>query len=423
VPILIYLFVLAAIPFHLWAGYAAKITLSYIFSYYTILVASCILFYNSTFLFSLATRRFGSFQPWLGSGAILWYLYTTMMMSDANDSHDLYQVTAWFGLFSPWDITEDLFPHLFNKNRKNIPIQTLQFFSFPVGESLITLIGFYLLSYGLLTSAIWQGIKRCFRNQNTTIWSKGQSYLFVAISQFMLLGMFMQGYDDNGHNPHLSYLRYDDPCLSYLLSNSFIIFSLIPILSPHRQTVQDWARYRHRNTSWLKDLIWGEKSPALLAIFINLLITTTPIFLAILLTIGYKPNILFLSAALTISFFLIYATIAQLILLQKTSKRAIWAYGTIGAVFFVTSMITSFVDSFSRRALMQSLFSPYPFWLFSFYDSTDSDAIEFIKHPETTLLIGLCLRISVFILLTLQLKRQMRILGESATKVLSSPNA
>ncbi len=75
VPSLIYLFIATAIPLHFWAGISAEIDISHIFSYYTILSASCIFFYSAALLFGLVSRWFSSFQPWLGSGAVLLLLY------------------------------------------------------------------------------------------------------------------------------------------------------------------------------------------------------------------------------------------------------------------------------------------------------------------------------------------------------------
>ncbi|MGF1488065.1 MAG: hypothetical protein ACFBSE_13335 [Prochloraceae cyanobacterium] len=54
-----------------------------------------------------------------------------------------------------------------------------------------------------------------------------------------------------------------------------MFFGLTAALNQDRQTLQDWSRYRHQNTercSLIEDLIWGEKSPATVAIAINLLI-------------------------------------------------------------------------------------------------------------------------------------------------------
>ena len=62
------------------------------------------------------------------------------------------------------------------------------------------------------------------------------------------------------------------------------LLSLIAILSPQRQAIQDWARYRYeRSRSLWQDLIWSEKSPAQIAIAINLLIATIPLLCWIIL--------------------------------------------------------------------------------------------------------------------------------------------
>ncbi|MEO1375289.1 MAG: hypothetical protein AAFW70_13405, partial [Cyanobacteria bacterium J06635_10] len=50
VPVLIHLIVLAAIPFHIFAGIKANISFSYILFFYLILVASCILCYSLALL-------------------------------------------------------------------------------------------------------------------------------------------------------------------------------------------------------------------------------------------------------------------------------------------------------------------------------------------------------------------------------------
>ncbi|MFP3422241.1 hypothetical protein R0K19_23005, partial [Bacillus sp. SIMBA_161] len=62
---------------------------------------------------------------------------------------------------------------------------------------------------------------------------------------------------------------------------------LIVALSPHRQTLQDWARYRHQKNSkagrnLFVDLIQGEQSPATGAIALNLLLNCLIIAPAIL---------------------------------------------------------------------------------------------------------------------------------------------
>jgi len=391
VPILIYLFVLVAIPFHLWAGYAAKIEFSHIFSYYAIVVASCIFFYNTALLLSLVRTWFGGIKPFLGSSAIVLYMFVTIIMSANENSDEIYQSTAWFRLFSPWDITGYLFPKLFNDDYSLV--QTWKFFSFPVGKNLSTLIGFYLLSYGLLTSGIWQAIKRCFRNPNATILSKGQSYLFVAGSQVMFLGLAMPMH--SGEETHL------------VLFNNVIFFGLIIILSPHRQTVQDWARYRHEKTdkSLFQDLMWGEKSPALLAIFMNLVIVAIPIMVIWTRRLDIFNAKVLLTVFLSITMMMIYATITQLVLLMKTRKRTMWAIGILAVVMYLPAIILLLLGDSPAKNPTLWLFSSFP-WV----------GIKYTAIP--TIFVAFLVELSLLILLNIQLKRQVRILGESATKAL-----
>ena len=185
VPSLIYLFVLTAIPLHLWAGHSAKIALSYIFSYYAVIAASCVFFYSVALIFGLVSRGFSSFQPWLGSGAVLLFLFMTMTMVSSYGHFN--NPLTWIRFFSPWGITNYLFPNLF-RSYKDSSIQQLQFFYLPIGENLITLIGFHLFNYGICSYGIWQAMKRCLRNTDSTILSKGQSYIFVAFTQVMFWG-------------------------------------------------------------------------------------------------------------------------------------------------------------------------------------------------------------------------------------------
>ncbi|MFM6154435.1 MAG: ABC transporter permease subunit, partial [Sphaerospermopsis kisseleviana] len=193
VPSLIYLFVLTAIPLHFWAGHSANIATSYILSYYTILAGSCAFFYSAALLFGLVSRWFSTFQPWLGSGALLVFLFMTMTMVSSYGEFN--NPLTWIRFFAPWDITNYLFPNLF-RSYQDSSINKLEFFFLPIGKSFITLVGFHLVNYGICAYSIWQAIKRCFRNADSTVLSKGQSYLLVAFTQIMFLGLTIPGVDD-----------------------------------------------------------------------------------------------------------------------------------------------------------------------------------------------------------------------------------
>ncbi|MBN3869393.1 ABC transporter permease subunit [Nostoc sp. JL33] len=416
VPSLIYLVVLIAVPLHLWAGHSAKIAFGYILSYYAILAASCIFFYSAALLFSLVSRWFSGFQPWLGSGAVFLFLFITMNLASVY-SNTLNNSTAWFRLFNPWDVTNYLFPSLFHQSNGS-PLTNWQFFYLPLGTSVFSVVGFHLLNFGLCSYGILQALKRCFRNPQASIISKEQSYLLVAFCQLMMWGFTLQV----SKNSHTWDQQVGENYVFLTVYNLVLILSLIAVLSPHRQDVQDWARYRHQGVSSYKsvwqDLIWSEKSPALVAIAINLAIVTIPwlVWVSLISVIDANdvPTLLsnvvisfkvLLTIALSISLMMIYATIAQLILLLKTPKRSFWAIGTIGTAMFLPPMILQFLDISSSKYPTVWLFSTFP-WA----------AIE--HAGATTIFMALLADLSVLALLNFHLTRRVRLAGESATKAL-----
>lgn len=437
VPILIYLFIFTAMPLHFIAGRAANIATSYILSFWAVLLTGCIFFYSAALLFGLCCRGFNGFQPWLGSGAVLLFLILTMQTALSGSS--LNYSTAWFTLLSPFDITHYLFPNLFSRQYNSELIEKVQFFYLPIGRNLVGLIGLHLLNYGLWTYWIWQALKRCFRNPNATVFSKGQSYFLVACSQVVLWGFTLQ-YIENycpSTRYKLSSCIYDvnnqiqQNFIWLVLFNFVLLFSLIGILSPHRQTIQDWARYRHYNLSshksvWknslLLDLILGEKSPSLVAMVIHLVMVTIPlviwILLAPVLNVHHTTNLnwlinyvgrlnAILGVALFITLIMIYATLAQRMLLMKTTKRYFWAIGTIGTAIFLPPLILGMLHIEPSKYPIVWLFSTFP-WV----------SLEYASTP--TIFMALLAEFSVLVLLNFHLKKQIRLAGESATKALMS---
>ncbi|MEH2248252.1 ABC transporter permease subunit [Nostoc sp.] len=416
VPSLIYLIILVAVPLHLWAGHSANIAFSYILSYYAILAASCIFFYSAALLFGLVSRWFSGFQPWLGSGAVFLFLFTTMVLASSYNN-SLNNSAAWFRLFSVWDTTNYLFPNLFHLSNGSA-LKNWQFFYLPLGTSLVSVVGFHLLNFGLCSYGMLQILKRCFRNPQASIITKKQSYLLVAFCQLMIWGFALQ----NGKNNDTWDQQVGDNFVLLALYNLVLILSLIAVLSPHRQDVQDWARYRHQGVSSHKsitqDLMWAEKSPALVAIAINLTIVTIPWLIWLSLTSIVDANDgrtwivneidrfkVLLTIALSISLIMIYATIAQLILLLKTPKRSFWAIGTLGAAVFLPPMILEFIGISSWKYSTVWMFTTFP-WA----------AVE--HAGVTTVFMALLADLSVLALLNFQLIRQVRLAGESATKAL-----
>lgn len=419
VPILIYIITLTAVPLHLWAGYSADIAWSHILGFYAILTACGIFFYSTALLFALVGGWLSGFKPWLGSGAVLLFLIITFSLGSSDTSYSGEPI-YWLRIFSPFDITNYLFPNLFRLYRGS-PLKELQFFNLPIGKSVIGLVCLHLLNYALWVYWIWQALKRSFRNPNVTIVSKKQSYFIVASFVLVLFGFVIS----NNLNKSTDRFGLFDKIEQLYILNTVMFLGLMAILSPHRQAIQDWARYRRERVShgkgfWNKylwsDLLWGEKSPAILAIAINLVMTATTSVVLILFgnvtdVLNFNQTQALLGVALFICLMMIYATIAQILLMMKTPKRSVWAIGTISAAIFLPPIILSMLRiGVSHDNTFLWLFSSWPWYG--------------VQNSATTTIFMACLgELSILALLNIHLVKQVRLMGESATKALLSKSA
>ncbi|MCX7594418.1 MAG: ABC transporter permease, partial [Fischerella sp.] len=282
------------------------------------------------------------------------------------------------------------------------------------------------------------GLQRRFRNPNAAMLSKGQSYLLAAYLQIILWGFTLQyvkSYYPPYHPSTSPVPAYYD--LNYQVSQNFpliaffnvlLLFGLIAVLSPHRQAIQDWARYwqqnisnskQNRQNSLLQNLIWDEKSPALITILINLVIVTIPLAIWILLAPAlntHRTNNInwlikvgsfkaILGLGLFITLMMIYATLAQRMLLMKTANRSLWAIATVAAAIFLPPMLLGMLGVNASKIPILWLFSSFP-WIGIEYATT------------TTVFIALLGELSILVLFNLQLIRQVKLAGESATKAL-----
>lgn len=430
VPVMIYLIVLTALPLHLWAGISANISIVSILSFYVVVVASCVFFYSYALLFGLISRWFSGFQPWLGSGLVLLFLFISVQT--LAHSGDFHNTATWLRLLSPFEMMGYLL------RRDNVSsLEKLQFFYIPVGKSTFGLIGIHLFNYGVGIYWAWEAMKRRFRHPDGAMLNKVQSYLLVASYQAIFWGFTLQYYNNycvyprnGGANDCYYDLNYQIGENWWFIAffNIALLFSLLIILLPHRQTIQDWARYNHQKVgnsqrfwrnSWVRNWIVDEKSPAIVAILINLAIATTPLIVWIVLapvlnthhnnTINWVNDIGRLKAlvgvALFISLMMIYATLAQVMLMMKTNKRAVWAFGTVSAAIFLPPILLGMLGITPEAYPVAWLFSTFP-WV----GLNDAATITIFQ--------ALLVELSVILLLNIQLTKQVKLAGESATKAL-----
>lgn len=407
VPILVYLVLLLALPLHFASGVAAGIPVSLIVGFYLVTMASCAFFFSVALLYGLVTTGLGTFQAWLGTGVVLFFLF---IMTNAGDNNMLvnHNPFDWVALFYPGRILPYLIgetPHSLGTigyfNLKEVV--GLGWFTFPVWNSAGSAIALLILNYAWWTFWAWQGLIRRFRNPHATLMSKQQSYWFTGSITVSLLGFMYP--EINGDGSYKTYELLDN--FQLLLSIELIAFLLLIVaLSPHRQTLQDWARYRYQKRNQetrnlFFDLMRGEQSPATGAIALNLLsnilIITPAIFF---FPLGYERFSLFITLFVTSSAFLVYACIAQLFLFMKTQKRSIFAIVAVSSVMFLPPIIEGIFGLYP--ALGSFAFFPIAASFYSIVPQFSSILVQWL----------------VIVGFSIQLTRQLKKAGESSTKAL-----
>ncbi|WP_026734415.1 ABC transporter permease [Fischerella sp. PCC 9605] len=416
VPILPYLAVAVAIPLHVFSGLRANIPFGMILSFDAVVLTACLFYYSAALLFGLVGTWLGGFQAWLGSGIVLSFLLFTMnALADVQTNFSLILLR----FFNPFYFI----PNLSDSSAyRTISLWAdFHWFALPLGASWITIIGLGLVNYAALTRFIWLSLQRCFRNPNATMLSKQQSYLLTSYFSVLALGCANWQSIVWGKFPDSTTMMKDNiACLLFL--HLWLFLYLIAAISPHRQTLQDWARYRHissHKSLWnrytIKDLIWGEKSPGLVAIALNAIIAISSLGLLILLADGNvqdKINAVY-ALALAGSLAMLYAALTQLLLFMKTKHRVFWAAGSLGAAITLPIFILLILFNYPGNNTFVWLFSiAAP--LIALYTPTGEPL-----SPITVLFVIL-VQVSILALLVLQLRRKLQKSGESATKALFS---
>ncbi|NER08440.1 MAG: ABC transporter permease, partial [Okeania sp. SIO3C4] len=153
---------------------------------------------------------------------------------------------------------------------------------------------------------------------------------------------------------------------------------------------------------------WSEKSPALVAIGINLVITAV---MGISWILFWQDNTIKLPAILTLilsfNLILIYAAIAQFILLIKVKKPAIWAIGILGGLIFIQPLVLIIFITHPVQSPNLWLLSTFP-WL-----SIGQDSLAIAP-----MLIAIISQWSILTLLTFLLTRKIQKLGASDSQKL-----
>jgi len=374
VPVVPYLAVALAVPLQLTAAIAAGMSVAMILSWYLIAIATGALFYTASLLFAFL----GGSQGWVGA-VIVCLSYS-----------------FFFQIFYAFRGLDD-----------QLYLAPPRYFDLPVAESLFLTLVFWLTTLSVSTYWFWQAANRRFRNPNLTLLSKQQSYLSTLCLEVWLLGFV-------SHNEQSYRLLGELLGVSFINVMWFIL--LIAALSPQRQMLLDWARYRREqgpavkkrwSHSLLRNLIWGEKSPALVAIALNLVLATS-VFTPWVLTWQDASQKFQAGALIALGMVLMLtcAVIAQCMLFLKTPKRAGWAAAMVGGFIVLPPSILAALSIYPSSVAA-------PLWLFTIFAFGSID-----KVSAMDILFGFLVQISIFSALTLRLTSQLRKAGDSESKAL-----
>ena len=160
-----------------------------------------------------------------------------------------------------------------------------------------------------------------------------------------------------------------------LLQFALLIYfiGLIFALSPRRQALHDWARYRHQmgRKNLGQELVFGENSPAVLAILLNVGIVALYLLPSFGLFINQDTPLSLEAACWTMAtiggMVIFYAAIAQLIALKTTKNQTIFVGITLMALMVGFPIALGFFNfTYSQtQPLFAWLFTPFSFVIFA----------------------------------------------------------
>ena len=359
VPILLHLFVLTFLPLHLCSALGGQISPFQLLCFYGVLLGLWGVLGTGALLFA----SLGGSQPWLGTTLVTLGAYPLFWMIS-------------YGLWG------DQWTHWGEELRQSL--SEVSWFDLPVGSHVGLGSLFLLIGCGVAIGGIWWTLTRRFGSVDLTVLSKRSSYLLTACLQLTGMGFFWSTL--SAGEALLHFELHEHIVLFWILQIPFWL-ALIWSLAPQRQAILDWVYYRREQASFqpftlLRDLVWGEKSPLILALGINLGIVLL-LWLSFLLLLPmpafrkFDQEVLALIAP--ISLWWIYGVVSQLLLLPR-GYRHWWNIVGLLAMLFVPL----FGASFWIHALNRS----EGVWVFFVYGA-GSAYVDRFTLPDT--LIGLAL--------------------------------
>jgi hypothetical protein len=322
VPILVYLGTALALPLQFHAVNQANISLIHVLSWDVLMVAVAFMLYLGAML---VTMWFKAQSILLAAAALLAaYQVISLGLYWSNRSYSIYSRSdvEWYGMV--------------------------------LGNRL----SYYLVFTGLAIAGIYwlyQALERRYLQPQSTVLSKGQSYLWSLMFHLFAIGFFFSSYSygDEAKNRLLFHVPFDfgrgNSSSSFgavvlVTFGLFWLLLLVPVLLPSRQSLVEWSRHGSAKTHWLRSLVWDDKSPAVLAVAINMAIVSMVWLIAIALSPNRSslPKML-LGCLITMTLVAIYSSIAHWVLFWPVNNRPAWITGIVGGLVFLPLVGAEFI--------------------------------------------------------------------------------
>ncbi|MEO1095375.1 MAG: hypothetical protein AAFX01_10800 [Cyanobacteria bacterium J06638_28] len=402
VPICLYLAIALILPFHIAAGLGAGYGAGYLLGFYVALMAQTLVFYLVALLFSLSTSHHMllALQPWLLAAGVIAFNWMFWLMTLASQfpEHTDSNPFMWFVLLSPFMSYAYFLPQtvldLGTEVNMALGIFRINFVEYTI-LTVVHAIGWYAI--------LGHAIQRRFNNATITLLKRGYSYLLTGLFMGIMLTL--------SHSSSRDFDAFEYVILIVLLSLLYFV-PLAIALTSNRQTLQDWARFRHaqvarsQRLSLWKDLLVGDTSSPLVAIGLNLMIGAIA-FAAWFLTYHHAELfdatevLVFVSSVLLFVGSIFFSMlVSQILMLVRRKKNWFW-FTSIGSASCLTFPGVSLL-------MAMLIFGQYP-----------TPALVWGMPPELAIVaIPLSLLGTVTAILTFVHARQLMLVGRSESQQL-----
>lgn len=396
VPILPYISIGLAIPLHIIAGLNSGMPVFFLISYYVMLAAGCFALFSLAILYGLLSS---SRTIAVGQQSVVAVAFAGLTLFFLSPLYFAWNMAVtWRPLgISEWSVQGATYQY--EQGNQIVPIR---WFGQAINQSIWLSHGFTLGVLAIATMLIWSMLVRLFRNPGTTVMSKWQSYAIVAFLEALAIGFFVISSKTTGIN---TFTGMAGTWILYAF-NFGIVLVIMLALCPQRASLLDWLRFQQRPQGILRDLVWADKSPAIVAIAINLLIINA-LYVPWMFLVGFGKDNPTVAAIIVLSMtgvLLIYTAIVQQIFALKIRNPYTWTMGGLGLWMLMPPIMLAIL-----RIVPDQMPASMMIWTFLGYPFSDFETPMLISSA----LLGLVAQLCVIVLLVWRFQNHLRNLSHS----------